>query len=110
MPQAQVQWGLVLPVAEQVRWHECAGCQSHVAALPGPARVSQGIDEVNEKRARSFAVERSSAAAYSASFAGHAQGLPEHLRRLQEELNITFGGPKPARGSSNHVFKQFSRH
>jgi predicted metal-dependent hydrolase len=31
---------------------------------------------------------------------------PEHLRRLQEELNYTFDGPRPARGTTNHIFEQ----
>lgn len=31
---------------------------------------------------------------------------PGHLRRLQEELNYTFDGPKPARGTTSHIFEQ----
>jgi hypothetical protein len=29
-----------------------------------------------------------------------------HLQQLQEDLNITLDGPRPARGSINHVFEQ----
>ena len=31
---------------------------------------------------------------------------PDHLRRLQEELNYTFDGPRPAKGTTSHIFEQ----
>lgn len=31
---------------------------------------------------------------------------PGHLRRLQQELNYTLDGPKPARGTTSHIFEQ----
>jgi hypothetical protein len=31
---------------------------------------------------------------------------PGHLHQLQEDVNYTFDGPRPARGSVNHVFEQ----
>jgi hypothetical protein len=34
------------------------------------------------------------------------QDYPGHLARLQEVLNMTLDGPRPARGSVNNVFEQ----
>jgi predicted metal-dependent hydrolase len=31
---------------------------------------------------------------------------PDHLERIQEALNYAFDGPRPARGSTSHIFEQ----
>lgn len=73
---------------------------------PRPAPLSQGIVEVSDHETPATLANGLPAPPIPHRLREILNDYPGHLSRLQEALNAAFDGPRPARGSTSHIFEQ----
>jgi hypothetical protein len=70
--------------------------------------ASQGIEAMNEKDTTVLLSNGLPQPPIPRRLLERLRDHPGHLRRLQQELNYTLDGPKPARGTTSHIFERIT--